>query len=246
MKSDWAALRVAVKRAKNLKIWWRDDDATAPSPALDHLLNLSDRLDLLVNLAVIPADATTSLARAIDGSSAIPVVHGWKHTNHQTSGKKAEFYSERAGIEDELSCGLDRMKRLFPHNLQSMFVPPWNRIGNEVITQLSPLGYGMLSTFGARPTPEREGLQIVNTHIDPIDWRGSRNLVDIDKLQAHAIDLLTQRKDGRADPNEPLGLLTHHLVHSPAIWAFTERFLTEALEAGATPARLTAPIASAD
>jgi hypothetical protein len=38
-------------------------------------------------------------------------------------------------------------------------------------------------------------------------------------LLARAIEA---RLEGRADPDEPLGLLTHHLVHDEAVWHLCE------------------------
>jgi hypothetical protein len=45
---------------------------------------------------------------------------------------------------------------------------------------------------------------------------------------AQTVRLLADRRTGAADNGEPLGILTHHLVHDEAIWSFcaqlAERF----------------------
>ena len=46
-----------------------------------------------------------------------------------------------------------------------------------------------------------------------------------DSLIEHTVILLQKRRAGVHDNAEPLGLLTHHLIHDPAIWAFTEGFI---------------------
>jgi hypothetical protein len=57
-------------------------------------------------------------------------------------------------------------------------------------------------------------------------------------LIAGIVKLLEDRRLGRTDTTEPLGFLTHHLVHDDAIWGFTERCLSVLLEGGAKPCNL--------
>jgi hypothetical protein len=52
-----------------------------------------------------------------------------------------------------------------------------------------------------------------------VAWHGSRSLVAEDVLVAHVASLLS------TDRREPIGLLTHHLVHDPWIWNFVDRLL---------------------
>ena len=46
-----------------------------------------------------------------------------------------------------------------------------------------------------------------------------------DELVAQLVALLVDRRTGKTDNNEPLGLLTHHLVHGADIWEFTRQLL---------------------
>ena len=59
--------------------------------------------------------------------------------------------------------------------------------------------------------------------------------MDADTLIAQAVHDLEARRTGTQDPTEPYGLLTHHLVHTDAIWNFSRAFVTEMLDGGATP-----------
>jgi len=218
-----------------LPLWWRDDDAITPSAELDTLITLATDLDLPVHLAVISKLATPALAaRLTSAPQIIPVVHGWEHKNHARFGwKKAEFGTTRP-IEDSASDALDGLERLtdlFGNRLAPLFVPPWNRINPELGQHLVAIGYDALSTYS--PRPERfaaPGLTRINTHIDPINWRGTRSVVAPDTLVAQTVQLLQDRRLGRADNAEPFGLLTHHLVHDDAIWKFVKQFLTIMLE----------------
>lgn len=244
--TDWSPLdrELAIWQAHGLTLplWWRDDDAIAPTPQLDQLQQLSEDLRLPVHLAVIPKGATTALADRIPGSTLIPVVHGWAHENHAPPGhKKAEFGDHRPLPETlrDAEDGLSHLQELFGAALVPMFVPPWNRFAPDLATGLAALGYTSLSTFTPRRSPlAAPGLEQINTHLDPIDWKGSRSLVSPDRLIAQVARDLEQRRTGETDADEPYGILTHHLVHDPAIWGFTKDLLTRLLAGPARAASL--------
>ncbi|MGR3760358.1 polysaccharide deacetylase family protein [Roseobacteraceae bacterium NS-SX3] len=231
MTPDWSPLdrELAAWRGAGLTLplWWRDDDATTPTPALSRLAEMSERLGLPVHLAVIPRDATGDLADHVRKTPRlIPVVHGWAHRNHAPKGeKKAEFGAHRP-VKDMLADaerGLARLEGLFGEALRPVFVPPWNRIAPAAVEGLAQIGYRALSAFTPRKRETAApGLLQVNTHLDPVDWKGSRSLLPPERLIAQAAQQLRDRREGRADNSEPYGLLTHHLVHDTAIWDFTE------------------------
>ncbi len=244
MRPDWRPLQSELRRWQDagltLPLWWRDDDAVAVTPQIEKLSAMSDELGLPVHLAVIPRDAQTALAEYVsDQSVLIPVVHGWAHQNHAPADeKKAEFRLHRPleAVVADAEAGLSRLRELFGAHLRPMFVPPWNRIDSKVAMQLHGLGYRVLSTA----TPRKillaaPGLAQVNTHLDPIDWRGTRGLIDPDRLIAQTVELLHDRRTGRADNAEAFGVLTHHLVHDQDIWTFTQDLLHRLLDGPGTP-----------
>lgn len=240
MKVDWQPLRdmLAQCAAADLPVplWWRDDDAIAPGPALDRLEALSKALDLPVHIAVIPGLAQPALAQRVATSDhLIALVHGWKHENHAPPDqKKSEFGLPRAAAAFEAEQAMERMKALFGPDVLPVFVPPWNRIDPTLITGLAACGYKALSSFTPRKARfAAQGLVQVNCHLDPIDWHGGRGLVAPDLLVRRTVDHLKDRLTGRADRDEPLGYLTHHLVHSDELWDFTAEFLGEMLRGGA-------------
>lgn len=230
MTPDWSGLDRELEHWQEsgltLPLWWRDDDAMSQSSELDKLAELSTSLDLPVHLAVIPQGATPDLARFVAGNpQLIPVVHGWAHQNHAPAGeKKAEFGAHRPLEEllDDAERGLTALQEMFGSSLRPMFVPPWNRVSPEMLTWLAGAGYTAVSTFtprkAAKPAP---GLLRVNTHLDPIDWKGGRRLLPPDQLTAQVARQLRDRRLGDTDNTEPYGLLTHHLVHDEAVWSFT-------------------------
>ncbi|MCV3270812.1 polysaccharide deacetylase family protein [Roseobacter sinensis] len=246
MGIDWDPLRAELalwrRAALPLPLWWRDDDAVSATPALERLSALAEELALPVHLAVIPAFADRSLARAVADTPLLrPTVHGWAHENRAPRGeKKAEFGAVHADTAELLGRGLDTLRDLFGHAIAPAFVAPWNRLHGDVPPHLAMAGYRAVSTFAPRPTVEPlPGLVQVNAHIDPIDWHGTRSLVAPDRIVARTVATLQDRRQGRADPTEPLGYLTHHLVHDADIWSFSRELLTELLEGGAVSRPLT-------
>ncbi|UWR21965.1 polysaccharide deacetylase family protein [Sulfitobacter sp. S190] len=243
--TDWSPVsrELAALRADGvpLAIWWRDDDAVSATPALDRLDALSAQLDLPVHIAVIPAHADRTLVdRVGDGARLRPLVHGWAHENHAPEGaKKAEFGHPRHDAADDSRRALHRLSGLFGATLHRLFVPPWNRVTPTLFPDLATQGYLGISTFMPRETVfAAPGLQIINTHLDPIFWRGTRGLLPEDALVQTLAGLLADRRTGATDATEPFGLLTHHLVHDADIWRFTQTCLSHLLDGGATPADL--------
>lgn len=233
MPLDWDPLRreLAARRdaGRVLPVWWRDDDAAAPSAALDRLLALAAEHDAVVHVAAIPAAATAALAdRLADAPQAAAMVHGLAHRNHAPAGdKKAEFGAHRpvAAALADAAEGLAAARTLFAAPLGARFTPafapPWNRIAPAVAAGLPALGYRALSTYGPRPCGDAFS---VNTHVDPIDWRDGRGLLAPQALIDRAAQALRRRREA-GDDDEPFGLLTHHLDHDAAIWAFCADWL---------------------
>tara|TARA_R110000787_G_scaffold92517_5_gene194451 strand:- start:6947 stop:7696 length:750 start_codon:yes stop_codon:yes gene_type:complete len=245
MNIDWTPLRAELSQWRNqdlpLAIWWRDDDAVAPTPALDRLTALAEDLTLPVHIAVIPKAADPSLPLFTRNNDMIvPLVHGWQHVSHAPQGaKNAEFGHPREGAGLELAEALQRMHDLFGKGLLPIFVPPWNRLDPALLPRLAQTGYVGVSTYLPRDRRQAApGLVQINTHIDPIFWRGDRGLVPPEDQIAHIVRLLQDRRSGKSDATEPLGFLTHHLVHNEDIWNFTRACLKTFLDAGALPAHL--------
>lgn len=248
---DWTPLHAELalwrRAGLTLPVWWRDDDAVRATPELEQLHDIAAELRLPVQLAVIPDKAERSLSRFVDHAPWLtPVVHGWRHTSHAPQGaKNAEFGHPRDGAGAELARALRRAQDIFGPRLTPLFVPPWNRIAADYLPVLADLGYAGVSAYGGRDGAWAvPGLVQINTHVDPINWRGDRNLVAPEALIGGLVDTLERRRKGHADVLEPLGLLTHHLVHSEAIWRFTYDILSVLLDGGAQPADIGAALAA--
>ncbi|ALA19802.1 glycosyl transferase family 28 [Chelatococcus sp. CO-6] len=239
------ALDVLARTGRRLGLWWRDDDAVQPTPALDRLLALSGRAGVPVAIAAIPSQAGHGLAvRLAMAPQASVLVHGFAHANHAPAGeKKAEFGPHRdlPEMERELRSGLAMARAVFGEKLVPVFVPPWNRCVPALAPALARAGYAGLSLFGDRTAPDMAGLPLVNTHLDPIDWHGTRSLAEPTRLLAGLARAILRRAGGIADADEPIGLLTHHAVHDEAVWRFCERLLATLRNSGAV-----APVSAID
>ncbi|MDP4021308.1 glycosyltransferase [Methylobacterium sp. NEAU 140] len=222
---DLTRLRIALDHAaeegRRVPVWWRDDDAVAATPALDRLLALAAAHAAPLLVAAIPARIEPSLSRRLadaDGVSA--AIHGLAHADHAPPGaKSAEFGPHRplAALRADAAAGLRFARARLPADrLLPVFVPPWNRLARDLAAVLPSLGYRGLSTAGGPPV---DGLVRADATFDPIDWRGTRSLRDPGAL----LDDLAIQIAG--DAGSPIGLLTHHLAHDPAIWAFVEALL---------------------
>jgi hypothetical protein len=210
------------------RLWLRDDDAIEPTPALERLLTETKSYDIPVTLAVIPAFTGEELAaRLADKAHVSVAVHGWAHHNHaEPDDKKQELGGPRLeeAILGELYQGFLKLQKLYPSRFLTMLVPPWNRIDNGLIPKLPALGFKSLSTYGR--VKGTSPLAVLNSHIDLMDWHGTRGGRPMAELVGELVVELQDRFDGRS---EPIGVLGHHLVHDAAAWDF----LVELFEATA-------------
>ncbi len=216
-----AALDAVALEGKAIRLWWRDDDAGRHDPRLERLLELAERQALPLALAVVPvwldADAQARIAASAQASV---LQHGFAHRDHAPGGEKSCELGGRAIelIEAELAQGQGALVDAFGAAFLAVLVPPWNRFDQRLIGRLTACGFCGLSTYGARKARQAAaGLIQVNTHLDPIDWRGDRLFVGEVAALERLIAVL--------DPDEPIGILSHHLAMDEPGWQFLDRLL---------------------
>lgn len=217
----------AGERGRVIELWWRDDDAVAPSPALDDLVAAAARHGVPLALAVIPEPAQAALAErlAAEPPHVAVLQHGYAHRNHAPAGEKAaELGAHRPAqvVLEELDVGRRKLDRLFGERFLPVLTPPWNRVCEEVAARRAEAGLSGLTTFARMHASERG---CVNTHVDIVDWKRGRVFAGWAKM----LKVLQEEIDGRlaGDP-APIGLLTHHLVHDQGCRDFLEVFLSVA------------------
>lgn len=224
--SSWDQLEVALdaasRRGETIRFWWRDDDAGREHPALSRLLDLAERQSAPLALAVVPSWLEPQAQGSIAASAQITVLqHGFAHANHAIKGAKSIELGGREPdvVLKELKQGFDILEDAFGAAFVPVLVPPWNRIDPALYPHLQASGYWGLSVYGKRSAPEiAPGIGLVNTHIDPVDWRGSRGFIGDEPMLQRLIDLLS--------PDEPIGFLSHHLAMDESGWTFFDQLFT--------------------
>lgn len=206
------------------RLWLRDDDAVEPTPALERLVSISGQHDVPLLLCIVPEPTSHELRDWLTGHNHVRVaVHGFGHRNHAPLGEKSQELGRHRPahtVINELALARAKIHDLYGGRLSSILVPPWNRIAPEVAALLPQQGFAGISTFGsAHEADGVDGLMQLNTHLDIIDWKGTRGGRDPHWLANELAKLLRQsRIDGRA----PIGVLAHHLVHDELAWSFLE------------------------
>ncbi len=214
------------RAGRKAEFWLRDDDAVDPTTALDRLLGLTGEFAVPVTLAVIPALTDEKLvARLDEAPQATVAIHGWAHRNHAPEGEKKQElgpHRPRETVLGDLARGLSHITGLYGARAVPMLVPPWNRIDAGLVPDLGSIGFSALSVYGPpKPSP----LAAVNSNVDIMDWHGTRGCRD------HG--LLVQAIVAQLQRGEPVGLLTHHLVHDESAWLFLERLFAVTAQAEA-------------
>ena len=235
---SWRVLDAELARwrdaGRTADFWWRDDDAAKPSAPLTRLLDVSQRSAVPLALAVVPLEAVPEL---FSGLKASVLMHGTDHVNRAARGeKKTEFAA--AEPEDEAIARLAAARaRLAKHagaRFLPLLAPPWNRFKRSLAAHLPDAGLRGLSGYGARDSAHAAaGVAQANTHVDIIDWRGTRRFVGEEAALRAAAGHLAARRSGKADAAEPTGWLTHHALHDDAVWRFLEQLFERTSARGA-------------
>ena len=135
-------------------LWWRDDDATAPTMALDRLLTCARQTGIPLTLAVVPSgDMSALAARLADAPRVCVVQHGVDHRNRRTGAAAGEFPEDwtQAQLETAMAQGWERMQRL--PNALAVFTPPWNDVHPNLESALCGRRYQGWSAHGGLGTP---------------------------------------------------------------------------------------------
>lgn len=220
----WVWLELELRRwraaGRRATLWWRDDDARGATPQLDRLLWAAAGTPL--TLAVIPDGDLAALGARLSDATGVSVVqHGVDHQNRRVGREAGEFPHDwrRIRVATQVRAGWRRLSAL-PGATQ-IYVPPWNDVHPELPAVLEDCRYVGWSAWGqtvGETVPRR-----VDAHLDLMRWKGGERFRGEAKLLGELRHLLARRRRAGAW-DAPIGLLTHHLVHDEAAWAFLRRF----------------------
>ena len=230
VSAAWRAFAAELGRwwdaGRAVEFWWRDDDATRPTPSLERLLVLASATQVPLALAAIPEGADRALFSML-GPEVDILQHGADHRNRARDGEKKTEFPESESSDAALAR-LARARSLLAGlagtRSLDVLTPPWNRLSAQLAPRLASCGFRGLSRYGARNAAEAApGLLEVNTHVDIIGWKSGRGFAGEEEALMRASRHLEARRQGSADPDEPTGWLTHHACHDEAAWSFLAR-----------------------
>lgn len=185
----------------------RDDDAGWDDAALTRLLDRCAMHDIAIDLAAIPCAVTDDLAgRLLSRISAGERIgihqHGYRHANHQTSGRKCEFGDARSRVQQQsdIAAGQARLSALFGDHLDAIFTPPWNRCTQDTVDALDALGFAVLSRDLTATALDTAGVTPLPVSVDWSKWMRA------DSGQAR----LAQEVAAALDGDMPFGIMLHH------------------------------------
>jgi len=94
--TGWAALEAELAQWDTPpRLWWRDDDAQAASPALDRLIAQVEWVQAPLHLDVIPKGLSETLHGRLTAANDTWVLqHGLRHTNHEPKGLRPSEIGE--------------------------------------------------------------------------------------------------------------------------------------------------------
>lgn len=203
-------------------MWWRDDDAREPTWQLDRLLEARSGLPL--TLAVIPDVDPAPLANRLSSVSGVTVAqHGIHHTNNlPPGGPRSEFPPEAAQAAINAAVAAGRARLVAAGLPPLIFVPPWNEASDRLIEAIKAAKY---DTYSVGVTGKaRDGLKHIGAQVDILRWKGTPKFRGKYRI-LNALRRQLEARRGMGAFEEPIGLLTHHLVHDADAWSFIDWFV---------------------
>lgn len=190
-------------------MFFRDDDAGWDDEGLFALLDLFEKHRLPVDVAVIPAELSTPLARSLrsraSGSAVGLHQHGHAHVNHEQEGRKCEFGPSRARAAQsaDIAAGRRVLLGAFGDHLDPVFTPPWNRCTTETGEAVIAAGLRVISRDDTAGRLDLPGLAEVPVTVDWFAHRKGTRLT-LPELGAKIAEGVVA--------GGPVGVMLHHAV----------------------------------
>ena len=217
--------RALDSRVAGVDVFFRDDDAGWADERLRRLLDVFATEACPIDLAVIPAAlsdtlAATLRARRRQGEHIGLHQHGYCHANHEQSGRPCEFGPSRARerrVED-VALGRARLLECFSDALDPIFTPPWNRCDSSMGTVLTALRFAAISRDGSAVPLNVAGLQEWPISVDWFAKSKGRRLESAEWSAMAAQRLASSQR--------PVGVMFHHAQMDDSELAACGRFVS--------------------
>jgi hypothetical protein len=157
-----------------INVFFRADDIGVPSKNYHRMMKLFLKYQTPLCLAVVPVWMTRQRWLSMEeykkkGNDLFCWhMHGYRHMNHETIGKKQEFGPARPlqDIARDLSRGYARLQNIMGKTLTPIFTPPWNRCSLAAMNELQRMGFNAISrSYGSLPLPP-SGFNDFVVHVD--------------------------------------------------------------------------------
>jgi predicted deacetylase len=208
----------------NIKLFFRADDIAVQSENFHKMMSLFIAYKTPICLAVVPTWITKPRWKAMQqfvekGEDLFCWhMHGYRHVNHETRGKKQEFgpaRSERQLLND-ISNGASRLKTITGKHFTPVFTPPWNRCSLETMNVLKNIGFkGISRSYGNLPVPP-DGFMDFSVHVDLHTRKEKRAQEGWQKL-------IHELKVGLNSP--ACGIMIHHMRMNQQAFIFLDYLL---------------------
>lgn len=222
-------------------VFFRADDVGVPSEKCRLMMASFVRHEVPLHMAVTPAWLTSSRWSTLRGWGGDRDLwcwhqHGWRHVNHQQSGKKSEFGTDRTEVAkgDDLAKGRARLEMIMGDDFRPVFTPPWNRFDRQAGEILLRHGYRVVSRSQgeAMKVPLPGGLPEMPINVD-LHTRG-----ETDPAQGLAA-LLDECEQAVALGH--IGFMLHHQRMNDAALAFLDAMLHTLSSSRSSPLSISFP-----
>jgi|GEM_PF-844813 len=215
-------------REKNLFkeniIFFRDDDADELTPRLKKLVEMFIRLEVPLDLAIIPGKVTSETADyLISVKKKYPNIiyyhqHGYTHKNHGIE-KKMEFGGGRSYEKqyEDIKEGRELMNKFF-NDWENAFTPPHHGYDVNTIKALEELRFDCLS-LGAKYPNGNYRIKILPAQVDLMCWQKPYNFKRVRLIRAELKRALRQ--------NKIVGIVSHHEYFSDENFKDLENLIME-------------------
>lgn len=188
---------------------------------LRRLVEQARRADIPLSLSVIPTLLSPELCKWVNRYTSVTVLqHGTDHCDAGGGVGPTQFDPQEAphAIARRLVEGWTALSGF--HRRLPVYVPPWHDLTPNTAAAAAMAGLESISAWGA---PAAQGR--VDVHLDLMRWRGPPRFAGSQRVLGRLTRELRKRRVQRRW-QEPIGLLTHHLVHDDAAWRFLDTLLS--------------------
>lgn len=234
-------LERATDEGRTVEVFLRDDDVDCCEPRLFQLEAFLRKNLVPCNLAVIPglleAEAADYLKAVLSETDSLISLsqHGYRHLNHEATGRKCEFGDSRSFDEQygEIHKGRELLRQYFPGLPLDTFVPPWNRCSRLGLRAVKEAGFRIFSGWEGKSSDSNSvvaatGLQPILANVDIFSWGKKMRLKEAAEVD---YDICARLQSGR------IGILLHHKLMEQAALDMLEGIVDTLRQAGAVSFR---------